>query len=76
MGICLIVKSGGGVDTSTATATADKILSGYTIYSDDNKIAGTMRNIGNQNRIDTKWGTADSDYYKTWCGVTNWIWEG
>ena len=48
MGICLIVKSGGGIDTSSATATADKILSGYTIYSNDNKIAGTMTNIGTQ----------------------------
>ena len=76
MGICLIVKSGGGTDTSNANVTADKILSGYTVYSNDNKITGTMKNIGNQNRIDTKWGTADSDYYKTWCGVTNWIWEG
>ena len=76
MGICLIVKNGGGVDTSTATVTANKILSGYTIYSNDNKITGTMKLVGNQNKVDTKWGTADSDYYKTWCGVTNWIWEG
>ena len=76
MGICLIVKSGGGVDPSSATATADKILSGYTVYVNDNKITGTIGIVGNQNRVDTKWGTADSDYYKTWCGVTNWIWEG
>ena len=76
MGICLIVKSGGGTDTSNANVTADKILSGYTVYSNDNKITGTMKNIGNQNKVDTKWGTTDSDYYKTWCGVTNWIWEG
>ena len=48
MGICLIVKSGGGVDTSTATATADKILSGYTLYSNDNKITGAMVSIGTQ----------------------------
>ena len=48
MGTCLIIKSGGGTDTSNATATADKILSGYTIYSNDNKITGTMTNIGTQ----------------------------
>ena len=49
MGICLIVKSGGGTDTSNANVTADKILSGYTVYSNDNKITGTMTNVGNQN---------------------------
>ena len=48
MGICLIIKSGGGTDTSNATATADKILSGYTIYSNDNKITGIMSNNGTQ----------------------------
>ena len=48
MGICLIVKSGGGIDTSSANVTADKILSGYTIYSNDNKVTGTMANIGAQ----------------------------
>ena len=49
MGICLIVKSGGGTDTSNANVTADKILSGYTVYSNDNKIAGSMTNVGTQN---------------------------
>ena len=48
MGICLIIKSGGGTDTSNATATADKILSGYTIYSNDNKVTGGMTNVGTQ----------------------------
>ena len=48
MGICLIVKSGGGTDTSNATATADKILSGYTIYVNDNKVTGSMDNAGTQ----------------------------
>ena len=56
MGICLIVKSGGGIDTSSATATADKILSGYTIYSNDNKITGTMSNIGTQTALDLNAG--------------------
>lgn len=48
MGTCLIIKSGGGTDTSNATATTDKILSGYTIYSNDNKITGSMTNVGTQ----------------------------
>lgn len=48
MGICLIVKSGGGIDTSSATATVDKILNGYTIYKDDNKITGSMTSVGKQ----------------------------
>ena len=48
MGTCLIIKSGGGTDTSNATATADKILSGYTIYSNDNKVIGNMANVGTQ----------------------------
>ena len=58
MGICLIVKSGGGVDTSTATATADKILSGYTLYSNDNKITGNMANIGTQTTSGLNVGTS------------------
>ena len=50
MGLCLIVKSGGGVDTSSATASAEQILSGYTIYRNDNKITGNMTNVGTQTK--------------------------
>ena len=76
MGICLIVKSGGGVDTSNATATADKILSGYTVYSNDNKITGTINNVGNQNITDTTWGQAGRTKYWGWPGGTIYIWGG
>ena len=48
MGICLIIKSGGGIDTSSATASAEQILSGYTIYKNDNKVIGSMTNVGVQ----------------------------
>lgn len=46
MGECLIIRSGGGTDTSNATATAGKVLSGYTCYVNDSKITGTMPNQG------------------------------
>lgn len=46
MGECLIIRSGGGTDTSGATATAARVLSGYTCYVNDSKITGTMTNQG------------------------------
>ena len=42
MGECLIIRGGGGTDTSNATATASVVLSGYTCYVDDQLIAGSM----------------------------------
>ena len=50
MGVCLIIRSGGGTDTSNATATAARILSGYTCYVNDTKITGTMTNRGTVNQ--------------------------
>jgi len=75
MGICLIIKSGGGVDTSSATATADKILSGYTIYSNDSKITGTMFNVGNQCKTDTTWGNSSGTYTFV-PGTVGGVWGG
>ena len=49
MGECLIIRSGGGTDTSDATATAARVLSGYTCYVNDSKITGTMTNCGTRN---------------------------
>ena len=73
MGTCLIIKSGGGTDTSNATATADKILSGYTIYSNDNKITGSMRNVGNQSKTDLN----DADGYHWLTPSTSFgLWQG
>lgn len=46
MGECLIIRSGGGTDTSDATATTAQILSGYTCYVDDVKITGSMIDRG------------------------------
>ena len=46
MGECLILKAGSGTDTSNATATDDKILSGYTAYVNDMLVTGTMVNHG------------------------------
>ena len=42
MGECLIIRGGGGTDTSNANATASVVLTGYTCYVDDQLIAGFM----------------------------------
>ena len=75
MGICLIVKSGGGTDTSNANVTADKILSGYTVYSNDNKITGTMYNAGNQCKTDPNIGSTDGSF-TLWPDWNFGIWGG
>ena len=75
MGICLIVKSGGGTDTSNANVTADKILSGYTVYSNDNKITGTMNNVGNQCKVDSNMN-ATNGVATMYPGWTFGLWGG
>ena len=44
MGECLIIKSGGGVDTSNATATENTIVQGYTCYVNDVLVSGKIVN--------------------------------
>ena len=50
MGECLIIRSGGGTDTSDATPTSEVILSGYSCYVNDELVTGSMvaQNPGNQ----------------------------
>ena len=42
MGECLIIRGGGGTDTSNANATSAVVLTGYTCYVDDQLIVGSM----------------------------------
>lgn len=42
MGVATTLRSGGGTDTSDATASAEYILVGYTGYANDQLIVGTM----------------------------------
>ena len=42
MGECLIVRSGGGIDTNNSTATSGVIVSGYTCYVKDELIVGEI----------------------------------
>ena len=53
MGECLIIKSGGGTDTSNATATKDKILQGYSCYVKDALIKGTILDMTLEENRDT-----------------------
>lgn len=46
MGVATTLRSGGGVDTSDATASAEYILVGYTGYVNDQLIVGTMPDHG------------------------------
>ena len=46
MGECLIIRAGGGTDTSDATATSSVVLSGFTCYVNDELVTGSMTNRG------------------------------
>lgn len=46
MGVATTLRSGGGVDTSDATASAEYILVGYTGYVNDQLVTGTMPDNG------------------------------
>jgi len=46
MGVATTLRSGGGVDTSDATASAEYILVGYTGYVNDQLVVGTMPDNG------------------------------
>lgn len=46
MGECLIIRGGGGTDTSNANATAGKVLTGYSCYVNDVLVTGSMPNQG------------------------------
>ena len=59
MGECLIIKSG-GLDTSDANATNDKVLQGYTCYVNDILITGTMVVYGTKGKFDTTMSAEDS----------------
>ena len=45
MGECLIVRSGGGTDTTNATAKNDNVVNGYTCYVNDELIIGSIPTI-------------------------------
>lgn len=65
MGECLIIRSGGGTDTSDATATSDVVLSGYTCYVNDELVTGSMvaQNPGNQSLTPGGEYTIKEGYY-------------
>ena len=46
MGECLIIRNGGGTDTSDATATSSVVLSGFTCYVNDQLVSGSMTDRG------------------------------
>ena len=65
MGECLIIRSGGGTDTSDATATSGVVLSGYTCYVNDELVTGSMiaQNPGNQSLTPGGEYTIEEGYY-------------
>lgn len=42
MGECLIIRSGGGTDTTNAIAKSDTVVEGYTCYVNDELIVGNI----------------------------------
>ena len=50
MAVATLLRSGGGIDTSDANATAAQILTGYTGWVNDVLITGTMPNRGAVNQ--------------------------
>ena len=53
MGECLIIKSGGGTDTSNATATKDTVLQGYSCYAKDVLVNGSVLDMTLMENADT-----------------------
>lgn len=56
MGECLIIKSGGGTDTSNATATNDTVLQGYSCYAKDVLVNGSVLDMTLMENADTSPG--------------------
>lgn len=62
MGECLIIRSGGGTDTSSATATPDVVVNGYTCYVNDELVVGNIpvkhvsRELSTSEQIELSYG--------------------
>lgn len=62
MGECLIIRSGGGTDTSSATATPDVVVNGHTCYVNDELVVGNIpvkhvsRELSTSEQIELSYG--------------------